>query len=525
MGPGAIPAKCLLVFSVAAALLLPATWTVATSTDTAWVEGAWSTPFRYDLAEDRDAYEPRLVVDSDGRIHGVFRDWSTYDDASFLSVIEMLDDRLWVVSSIPGTFGVVSHSLAIGPNDGLHLAAAMSGEVRYFSGVSGVSSWTDELIDSVPSDYCRVIVDSDDRVHVLYTDTEAPALKHATRAVIGWAIETIHEVGAVDAVTLDSSNAVHGCNHSEDGVLTYFSNSSGGWASEVVDPSCDPSWWCDIALKSDDTPVIVYSDETSGDLRYASCPLGEWFVTELAHDAGHSSLAIDSHDNAVVSYVSDFDVYFMRTDGAVRSWTTIQSGSSLASPTAIAADPDGYVHILYRYSHTPTGPLSACDCDQLVYATNALGVPYGPRSLQISVGWGGLKLAWSPDGGETYSYEVDGYRIYKGNYEGDEVLLASVRSTQLSYMDEDVNPDLTYYYRVTSYNEFGESLLEYSPRANTESWDWEIGSRTGLTYAFYALLVCVTVAVVLLVFVAVQNRRLKRALAPAPPEEKPVEKP
>jgi hypothetical protein len=122
---------------------------------------------------------------------------------------------------------------------------------------------------------------------------------------------------------------------------------------------------------------------------------------------------------------------------------------------------------------------------------------------------GGLRLTWEPDGGPGHSYDVVGYKIYRGTHEGRETFLRGVLSDTLTYLDEEVDPETTYYYRVTSYNEYGESLLENAGTANTESWDWDKGLATG----DYALIASAIVIVVLVGLLLLQREwyRKKRA--------------
>ncbi len=487
----------------------------AATSDFVFVDGPWSIPFSYDIGEDRDVWRPEIVIDRAGDPFGVFFDtWASVSPGGYsLSYLTHTSDGGWVAGSIEGTEGVRSHSLATGDDGTIHLCFALEDEVRCFStvGYSGVAGvlWSHEFVDEVQSDYCKVSVDGSGGVHLLYTDTSGPSLKHATRSAMEWTVATYDDIQAVDAVALGPGNVVHGFYYADEEGLVHFSDSSGEWEFQTIDSSCDAGWSLSAGVREDGTPVVVYCDDLNDNMKFAVPVSGEWVVQTLAEGVSHASMAIDKYNNTVISYISDGDVGFMLTQGGGKMWTTVQSGSRLGSPTAITTDGDGYPHMLYRYSRTIETPTETIERDCLVYATNSLSVPYGPRNVRISDEWRGLRLTWDADGGEGYSYDVTGYRVYRGIHEGDEVLLASLGADATTYLDRSVEEGTSYYYKVTSYNDEGESLLENAMSVSTEGWDWEMG----LDLKDYALIVSVAAAVVLGVLFLMSRVRRKPAQA------------
>lgn len=503
----------------------------AHSSDIVLIMGNWSTPFSYDLAENRSAWRPEIVVDADGAPFGVFIDnwYNESDSENFLSLLTREDDSGWLVRGISGTLGVRSHSLAVGDDGLIHMCVAIEDEVRYFSteGYGPESSviWSEESVESVQSDYCEVFVDGSGGVHLLYTDTLGPSLRHATLSDEGWNVETLDEVSRADALALGPGGDIHGCYYDDDEGLVYFSNSSGEWESETVDASCEVEWSLSMGVRMDGTPVATYCDWLNDNLKVAVRTPSGWVVQAVAGDAVHSSMAIDKYNNTVMTYIADGDVGFICAQGGALTWTTIQSGTQLSSPTATATDPEGYVHALYRYSRIIQTSEGTVDQDMLVYATNSLLVPVGPRNVEISDEWGGLRLTWDAEGGEGYSYDVSGYKVYRGIDEGEEVFLTTLGPDSTDYLDSSVKAGTTYYYKITSYNDEGESLLEHAQGVDTEGWDWEMGVQAGLPYSTYALIACVAIIAVLVVLLLSQRKKLKQAPVSATAEPPSTEGP
>lgn len=489
----------------------------STTSDFMFVNGPWSIPFSYDVGEDRSVWRPEIVIDRAGDPFGVFFDTRASESTGSygLSYLTTTGDVGWVAGSIVGTEGVRSHSLATDDDGTIHMCVALEDEVRYFStvGYSGVAGvlWSHESVDDVQSDYCKVSVDGSGGVHLLYTDTSGPSLKHATSSGTDWTVATYEDIPATDAVALGPGNVVHGFYYADGEGLVHFSDSTGGWEFETVDSSCDARWSLSAGVRGDGTPVAVYCDDLNDNMKTAVLVSGEWVVQTLAGGVSHASMAIDRYNNTVISYISDGTVSFMMTQGGGVMRTAVQSGSSLGSPTAITTDADGYPHMFYRYSRMVQTPTETIERDCLVYATNSRDVPYGPGVVQVSEDWRGLKLTWDADGGEGYSYDVTGYRVYRGIHEGHEVLLASLGPDATTYLDKSVEEGATYYYKVTSYNDEGESLLEHAASVNTEGWDWE----TGLDLKDYALIASVAAAVVLGALFLMN--RVRRRPVPADP--------
>ncbi len=88
----------------------------------------------------------------------------------------------------------------------------------------------------------------------------------------------------------------------------------------------------------------------------------------------------------------------------------------------------------------------------------------GPvRNLSISSGNGQVDLEWMPpvsDGG----YQVTGYEIFRGRSPDMMEYLATINGTE-SFMDNDVNNGITYWYTVIAVNELGKGVIGSKPSA------------------------------------------------------------
>ncbi len=486
----------------------------AASADILFPAGQWSTPHFYDLETGRSAWRPALVVDSDGVPHGVFIDMSSAESTTILWYLTG-SDSTWLSGSITGTEEVGSFSIAIDADDDLHMCAAVPGEVRYFVNYETDSSYS--VIESVSADSCKVIVDVDGVVHVLYLDAESSLMKNARLIGGEWAIESVEEVTMMDSVTLGSDGTVHGCFYSDESPLVYFTNSSGDWEFETVDSGCDVQWWSPtVAILSDGTPVLSYGDMLNENVKVGHRVGGEWTISVFASDAGYPSMAVDTYDNLVLCYLSQSSVFVMTSDAGGLMWLAVNSFNQIGSPTAVATDADGYVHVLYRYSYTLWNQDSSAsiDSDSLVYATNSLDVPRGPSGATLSAEREGLRLSWGADNGD-YATGVTGYRIYRGESEGVQSYLGYVDSSELTYLDESAEPGTDYYYRITAFNEAGESLFESAAVVDTVGWTWE----TGMSSSDYGLIVASAIVVVLVVLLVYQKTRHKPQVRDSPVDD------
>lgn len=194
---------------------------------------------------------------------------------------------------------------------------------------------------------CRVHVDEDNRVHVLYRLDNA--LQHATLAGDVWAIEPATDplprsIGDV-AVDADSLGDLHvGLALSGPGV-TYTSNAGGSWTHESLrEPLEGVGGYVPVALAVDGSDVvhIVQSDSLlsrSGE-GWTATPLGMAirFRRTLAFGPAGAVHAISTANAAFV--------YVHRVGEAWTTWS-IDAYGPLEESLAMALDVNGNGHVVY----------------------------------------------------------------------------------------------------------------------------------------------------------------------------------
>ena len=124
------------------------------------------------------------------------------------------------------------------------------------------------------------------------------------------------------------------------------------WTTEVVDSSGDVGRHTSIALDTSDNAHISYIDFTNRELKYATNTTGSW-VTETVDSSGsagffYTSIAIDTSDNAHISYFDDTNDDLKYTTGQGSTGPPVPVSSPV--PDIKVNGSDGPV--------TPTGNLS-----------------------------------------------------------------------------------------------------------------------------------------------------------------------
>src|SRR5207245_1283108 len=92
-------------------------------------------------------------------------------------------------------------------------------------------------------------------------------------------------------------------------------------------------------------------------------------------------------------------------------------------------------------------------------------VPSAPQNLQATGGNARVTLSWQPpasNGGSAITY----YKIYKSTSSGTEVYLTT-RGNVTSYTDLAVTNGITYFYKVSALNSYGESRKSSENSATT----------------------------------------------------------
>jgi hypothetical protein len=199
------------------------------------------------------------------------------------------------------------------------------------------------------------------------------ALKYATNVTGDWVITAIDSngnVGGYSSIATDSTNKVHISYYDYTNQnLKYATNASGSWVITTIDSDGDVGRYGSIAVDSQDKIHISYYDATNHELKYATNASGHWVEQSIENADFNcfSSIALDSKNNILISYLAGQDLRFVTN--VTGNWVTtivdnnIADSSNAGMYTSIAADSSDNVHISYMDKQK----------GQLKYATNASG--------------------------------------------------------------------------------------------------------------------------------------------------------
>ncbi len=356
------------------------------------VSGSWI-PRRVDNGSDVGK-SASIAVDPSDRVHISYYDATNRElkyvtNASGIWVVETVD------SGDVGSF----HSIAVDSSGNSHISYSRSSiyylyhcydlpwdcdetvaiihDLKYATNASG--SWVTETLNSSGDvKNASIAVDSSDNLHIIYRyadrlysysyyDTYEEDLKYITNASGSWATETIREFKNVVpgnlSVAADSSGKVHVSyvsysitHYFSTPVVIYLTNTSGLWSPETVGLGS----YASIAIDSEDNAHISYYQyldySTMNDLAYATNASGSW-ITDIVESAGdgyayrHTSIAIDASDMAHISYYDSQTEELKYATNASGLWSTetvdSEGFSNWYSSTSIAVDSRDNAHIGY----------------------------------------------------------------------------------------------------------------------------------------------------------------------------------
>jgi hypothetical protein len=247
----------------------------------------------------------------------------------------------WVNITVdaPGQVGHYN-SIAVDSGDGLHIAyysnkdavGADTKDLKYAtcaSSCSSASSWSNITIDTTGSVgmSTSIAVDSNDGVHISYTDSTNEALKYtmcssSCGSASSWSKVSVDNIGTGDAkatdIAIDSNDEVHIAYHWQvSGTIqnvryatcttscasaSSWTNTSGISLSNIYDVA--------LAIDSNDTLHIAGFDNTNKDIIYLACTssctsTSSWsnISAVTTGDVGaRLSIAVDSTNNPHISY-------------------------------------------------------------------------------------------------------------------------------------------------------------------------------------------------------------------------------
>ena len=165
-------------------------------------------------------------------------------------------------------------------------------------------------------------------------------------------VATTGDNGNYNGIVVDSNDKVHIVYYRDDNAnLMYSTNASGSWQTTTVESSNNVGKYCNLAIDGNDGLHISYQYNSGNALKYAykSASSSGWTKTTVDNTGGkYTSIATDSNNNPHIAYRdSGGDVgYATKSSGGSWTYGTVQSAGDIAS-TSIAVDADDHIHIAY----------------------------------------------------------------------------------------------------------------------------------------------------------------------------------
>lgn len=305
-----------------------------------------------------------------------------------------------------------------------------------------------------------------------HTDAGSDQSCVTTATLAGWKMDDIP--AAPSSLALDSQGLEHvGYCSQWNGVIYQVRRPDGSWDTTVVDPAAQ-CLDAPLAVGGDGSVHMIYMDEGSDTLKYASNVTGRWVVSEIPGTAGAEFyvMALDNNDHVHVAYqlftgqVPDCFHILYATD-ASGTWQSEVVAHGDAYP-AIAVDGNGAAYLAFLGGQAPDGTYP------VHYLSDVTGV------------WTDSIVASSTDSKSLVALTTDpagnGYLAYKSHasleYLSDES--GSWRSTQVDSFDATGR-------EYDSYGAYDVSIaLDSSgmPHVSYEdsSGNLKYGSSTGLSW-------------------------------------------
>jgi hypothetical protein len=227
----------------------------------------------------------------------------------------------WEMSTIDSNGNVAyTNSIAIDSNNRVHISYSddTNGDLKYATNVSG--SWVISTIDSagVVGWDSSIAIDSNKKVHISYYSYDN-VLKYATNASGYWvtsAIDSLGTFGAMTSIAIDSNNRVHISYLSvQDSIkdLKYATNASSSWVTSTVDSYYGGGFGSvhSIAVDSNNKVHITYSDEATGDFKHATNASGSWVKSTIDSFGFSPSIGVDSNNRVHICYMdANYDLKY-----------------------------------------------------------------------------------------------------------------------------------------------------------------------------------------------------------------------
>jgi len=330
----------------------------------------------------------------------------------------------WTLTMVDDQVEVEWTAIAIDPSDTVHISYydgrytgsnQQVGNLKYATNASG--SWSTRVIDNVGSTvYASTSIEVDPArvVHIGYYAFLGFELKHITNATGSWVPEIVDpNAGNVTTVSLalDSVGHLHMV-YNPNGNVTYTTNASGVWTSEVIGnigAVFGGVTTAAIAVDSLGKVHISYYDYANHALKCVNNVSGSWFTetVDSGSDVGtHTAIAVDAAGKAGISYYDATNGDLKYATNASGAWIaqTVDSLGDVGRSTSIVMDFAGKVHISYtdvtdhrlKYATNVSGVWKAFMLDGASYVGDVYLSPSGYTAIAID-SLGKVHIAYSGD--------------------------------------------------------------------------------------------------------------------------------
>lgn len=350
----------------------------------------------------------------------------------------------------------------------------------YYASLNG-ANWNIQIIDPSHDQgkYAGIVVDSSDKIYIVYHDTGLKELKLAQSSDGGitWTLSSILDnvyLTARLSFVIDASNALHvyyydivadRLNHleSSDGVI---------WNNYQIVSTPNSLGYFSAQVTSAGQHHLSYYDFTNKDLYYASSADGQtWTTTALdtTNDTGqYSSLDIDASGNIYIGYyyTTSRDLKLAKYSAVSSTWSiqTLDSAGSTGSNTSLKISSSGIIYLCYQ----KTNLYCKTSSDGTIWTAGTKAIDGNPQYASLVAGSAGSMHVRTFDNGSTYnlihsvtsdgvtwtSTTIDTYADV-GRYS--KLKIDQSGKIHAIYYDS-IHTDLKYAYSTDQYNWFVKTL-------------------------------------------------------------------
>lgn len=295
-----------------------------------------------------------IDIDSGNHVHVSFLYNDASADTGYIHYANNISGN-WS-SSIIGTspYGSTCSALTVDAADIVHMIYCTTFDgLRYTN--SNTIDWNSDLIDDIFIRPPSMGTDANQHIHLAYM--QGNVVTYTTNTSGGWVSIPVMNIEVYSAfspaLAVDALGFVHiSFREYINNDLIYATNRSGLWTTEIVDSSGSVGEYSSIAVDASQNVHISYYDYTNRSLKYATNTPGFWskhIIDDTGYSDFESSIAIDGENYVHIAHLQAGDLLY--TNNLSGDWLTYSIDNQQGSRTqpSIALDFDGNPHISYVY--------------------------------------------------------------------------------------------------------------------------------------------------------------------------------